>query len=457
MRKRLIVGGSVVLALALSLALSFFALGPRSAFAASVRHVKLNCGGQLPPICYTTIHDAVNAAAPGDTVLVDPGTFTETSTLNINVPIRLVGSGSGVTTLRGSLDFTAIDITLSKPGTLIIAGFTIEGNGLPHPGASFLIQITDAQAGDNIRIGHNTFLSNEDSDPNHATFFTEALHNFATTSARLDLIANTFEGFSWVSELFEFAGPVDVEGNQVFDLNGTAFSGHVGFDEFAADPLVIPNRHLYQQNVFSKYVGAGILVESNEARFDDLAVLKNTFALSGPNGIGAISIGGFGTNGFVKLAASGNVIHLGGAIDGIQINQGVSGILEHNVVTGSSTAGTNGIAVSIGANVPTSLAIHGNRVTMYDTGLSVANAAFPSGTASQTVNAHSNCIVGNVTFGANNTTASPTAITPDATNNWWGAASGPFNATSNPGGAGNAVSDNISFIPFLTALSPSCP
>lgn len=37
----------------------------------------------------------------------------------------------------------------------------------------------------------------------------------------------------------------------------------------------------------------------------------------------------------------------------------------------------------------------------------------------------------------------------NATGNWWGDVSGPYNATSNPSGLGNAVSDNVTFTPWL--------
>ena len=43
-----------------------------------------------------------------------------------------------------------------------------------------------------------------------------------------------------------------------------------------------------------------------------------------------------------------------------------------------------------------------------------------------------------------------TTTVMQAENNWWGDASGPFHPTLNPGGLGNAVSDNVDFIPFLT-------
>ena len=41
--------------------------------------------------------------------------------------------------------------------------------------------------------------------------------------------------------------------------------------------------------------------------------------------------------------------------------------------------------------------------------------------------------------------------TLDATNNWWGDASGPYHKTLNPDGTGDAVSDNVDFEPWLGA------
>ena len=43
--------------------------------------------------------------------------------------------------------------------------------------------------------------------------------------------------------------------------------------------------------------------------------------------------------------------------------------------------------------------------------------------------------------------------TTTAENNYWGAYSGPYNATYNPGGTGNAVSNKIDFNPWLGGLN----
>ena len=57
-----------------------------------------------------------------------------------------------------------------------------------------------------------------------------------------------------------------------------------------------------------------------------------------------------------------------------------------------------------------------------------------------------NCILeSNASYGLSNATA----VTLDATNNWWGSASGPTHS-SNPGGTGQPVSGTVIVSPFLT-------
>lgn len=79
----------------------------------------------------------------------------------------------------------------------------------------------------------------------------------------------------------------------------------------------------------------------------------------------------------------------------------------------------------------------------------VNSDALPSGAQ---VSATENCTMGNTNSGA--TVAAGAALTAD--HNWWGAASGPYNATSNPTGTGDAVSGNVTFTPFLTSPAPAC-
>ena len=59
-----------------------------------------------------------------------------------------------------------------------------------------------------------------------------------------------------------------------------------------------------------------------------------------------------------------------------------------------------------------------------------------------------NNINDNIWYGAANIDST---ITIDATNNWWGDATGPYHPTANPGGLGNWVSDYVDFDPWLTS------
>ena len=60
---------------------------------------------------------------------------------------------------------------------------------------------------------------------------------------------------------------------------------------------------------------------------------------------------------------------------------------------------------------------------------------------------NNNKITGNTVYGVENTM---TKSVVDATNNWWGDASGPSHS-SNPNGKGDAVSDNVDFDPWSTS------
>jgi parallel beta-helix repeat protein len=58
-----------------------------------------------------------------------------------------------------------------------------------------------------------------------------------------------------------------------------------------------------------------------------------------------------------------------------------------------------------------------------------------------------NDIIGNVGFGVRNDDPSELVV---AENNWWGDATGPYHPATNPGGAGDTVSDYVDYDPWLT-------
>jgi len=89
---------------------------------------------------------------------------------------------------------------------------------------------------------------------------------------------------------------------------------------------------------------------------------------------------------------------------------------------------------------PSSVNIQGSTISNNDlVGIYVCDGS--------TLEAHFNNIVGNSVYGVWNNEGE----TVDAAHNWWGDASGPYHPTTNPGGEGNSVSDDVTFEPWLEA------
>lgn len=116
-------------------------------------------------------------------------------------------------------------------------------------------------------------------------------------------------------------------------------------------------------------------------------------------------------------------------------------LIQDNRGVASSDGSTSaGILVTTYYGTGTQATITGTTLQYNTTGIA---AGYDSSDTS-TVVAHNNCISGN-TYGVE-TTAPPV----DAEFNWWGDASGPHNASQNPGGTGDSAADNVDFEPWIT-------
>ncbi|HPF70109.1 MAG TPA: right-handed parallel beta-helix repeat-containing protein, partial [Candidatus Krumholzibacteria bacterium] len=104
----------------------------------------------------------------------------------------------------------------------------------------------------------------------------------------------------------------------------------------------------------------------------------------------------------------------------------------------TANGGTAGVWVT--ADDPAAVSVTGSSITGFEYGM-ILDEVLPGAIGGS---ATGNVIAANTNFGAWSNTATPF----DARGNDWGTASGPFHATLNPAGQGNAVSDNVLFEPW---------
>jgi len=82
-----------------------------------------------PGQTYTTIQSAINAANPGDTVLVAPGTYNENINFNGKAITVTSSAGPAVTILDGGSVAPAVTFTHGETSASLISGFTIQHGG----------------------------------------------------------------------------------------------------------------------------------------------------------------------------------------------------------------------------------------------------------------------------------------------------------------------------------------
>ncbi|HZK18671.1 MAG TPA: right-handed parallel beta-helix repeat-containing protein [Clostridia bacterium] len=379
-----------------------------------------------------SIQSMIDAASPGSTVNVPPGTYNEQ--LLINKPLTLQGppAGGGTAIIdAGGLPSLPTILILNEKVSVI--GLTIQ-NGPLH----------GIQVGDESTIG----LTDVNITNNHISGHGNAgiLTNYG---AAMDIISNVIEnngvgeGFNRVGIVLYPHGITNVFGNTV---NNNMIDGI--FARASATGLVIEN------NTVSNHSNSGITLAWDQ---------RNTIIFG--NTITDCGAGSFDEQG------------------GIVIIQSTAEIMQENVIRNCKPSGIFWGWVPTVGNPPNEILIDNNKIenstrdaiylfsqgaggfippdlfplkptirnnTLVNSGRAgvyVSNSYYYGpGSADPTINC--NDIVENE-WGVIN----GTAHIVDAVNNWWGDSSGPYNPQLNPGGAGNPVSDNVDFTPWLKVLS----
>jgi hypothetical protein len=242
------------------------ALPPNTLYVATTGADTAGCG-TTPSTACATVNAAIGNAVAGDTVKVEAGHYNQTVT--IDKPIRLVGSGTGSTTLDGSgIDSSGPNYGVVYVGTtggaVEVTGFTIT-NPFPDAytgGEPEVVALADTNAADSVVITRNV-ISEGSADAAADTDFPigiDTFKNAATTTISHNTISGTYQG-----ALLEDNGPASFANNKVKNLIAVT-----------ADAATYPPVGLFflsdlsgsitgqdaSHNRFSHYAGFGIAMEA---------------------------------------------------------------------------------------------------------------------------------------------------------------------------------------------------
>jgi len=384
---------------------------------------------------YATIQAAITAASDGDTINVEAGTYTEE--LTINKPLTLQGAGKGVSIIDGSgVDAShLISIRGITDGIVKFDGFTVQNAPPTGDGdEGYPIVISECDDPGEITVTNNAIIA---SRPDYDWGV-----NAGNSTASVVIKHNTFDNYWMNAVLIECAtGPVEIGYNtfKMADDGGPSIfsmsysNDVVGLHWYHHNNLSAKNdgESIYQGIVVASAWGDSYGVRSHGA-YSNLVIEENVIS-------------------DLQSFSRGIQLEVDGPNGGFTNPQ-----IKNNTITGPNT-GDNNFGIRLLGDV-TGPIITGNTLTDLYYGIHLrgtfSEEIYPTG-----VQINNNNIDGNTSYGVKN---EGTEVA-DATNNWWGDASGPHHETLNPDGTGDAVSDNVNFDPWLhnpvgyVAPKPSVP
>lgn len=332
----------------------------------------VNCVASTDADCsahFTTIQAAVTASAPGDIVLVGPGTYNEQVTINQN-DLSLFGAQAGNDARKGRGDDKKESIVNSASGAfvvnadrVILDGFTIQGannhaaifgggNGLKlfnnivqeNSGMNGMGLFTQGKS--NLMVRRNLFrnetygvfaatttnaiVSDNVFNGNNSTSFNATAINFNSNCSNITVTNNQGDDNQTYIVIGPSTSNVEFSHNQ-----GSHFSGSAVYVTGTNDQLVISDNDLDQGAFrgikFNQDFGAGTISHAT--------VSYNTIRHMGTFGIFVQNPGDTGS-GVPTLSSSvivGNTVSDSG-IDGIFVAAGNSG----NLLTQNTSRGNKG-------------------------------------------------------------------------------------------------------------------
>jgi nitrous oxidase accessory protein NosD len=407
-----------------------------------------------PTVCgtgcaFTSIQDAINAAAAGDVITVGPGSYMED--LVVNKPVTIDGSGSSTVLYPavsgplcssggGSICAGGTNMILVQSSDVTVENMRLEGDN-PSLTSGVVVGGADIDARNGIIEDWTTYTPYNNTTVTNVTVSDVYLRGIYASSggANFDIAGNTVDnvqGSPSSIAIFNFSGSGVIADNHVSRAND-AISANWSTGTSFLDNVV---------------AGSASGVHTDNSGWNGVS----TDLIQG-NAISACMTDGYGIFVFAQynsVAVHDNSVggcYMGLAVFGSQVPGATTTFSGNNVHGGQAT--TTDPTGTYGGFVVTDLLGYGaadvnavfshNKISGFTTGLFVSETTTFYGDAvggHATVTAHQNSIVDNLT-GAKGDVG--TTLTADA--NYWGCRQGP----NTPGKCDSAVG-TTSYVPWLT-------
>jgi len=427
------------------------------------------------PEDYSTIQQAINAANPGDTILVASGTYHES--ISIDKPVLLIGESKETVIIKGL--GTGDVIRISSSGVKI-SGFTVKGSGTryigPFDGGNdagieldhvMNCTISDLIVTENT-LGISLIFSKNNVIANNLVISNSGGGIFLVSSDSNLIINNTSSsngghGGIWVAS----------SSSNVIINNIASFNTDHGIKLYKSeDNIVKYNICLYNKN------GIFLLTAYNNKIVDNNCSKNRQFGIFlrlSENNVIANNTCEFNEEGGISLDFLNyyNIIKNNEIINNSEWGISLRLSSSHNIVTNNTIILNGGIEKGAGIRIEYSdyNEISYNTISMNhpygikieprytvqweelmeeykeEVKAKVARGIKVVGENSAGNKINWNNIQGNSKYSVFN--GVPTEV--NATFNWWGDLSGPYHLTLNPSGKGDEVSGNVLFKPWLNA------
>ena len=414
-------------------------------------------GGGIAPLgdIYPTIQAAIDDADPCDVIIVHAGTYVEQ--LEITIPLTIIGDGEGATVIQSPDDLPLY--------------FTTSADNYP------IVYIHDASG---VNLSDMTIDGLSKGNANYR-FYGIAFHNAGGTLQDITVVNikdTPFSGAQHGVGIYAYNTngtdrTVNVKSCTVYDFQKTAIALNGANTTALVEGCVttgIGDTDVTAQNGIQLGWGAGGVVKDNTV--SNIRYTGPSWSATGILGIGsggmeAITIEGnnvSNTQGGVQVYYfNGPVVLLDNTLEDNDFNYLYA--FDDGAVTNNSFDTNDPCAVALYLADVTNITLTGNSFSNNYAGvvidgatdeISFSNCEFldnsshgiiiqPYGTDNPDNISINQCnIVGNGSYGIENTTDNIV----DATQNWWGDATGPYHPADNPSGLGDTVSDKVDFGPW---------